>query len=56
MADSSMTFSDTLMQPGGEDFLRGLSGFMLNRIMEADVTQRIPEPQKKPTRYYGPSM
>ncbi|OIN36684.1 hypothetical protein AO411_2026375 [Salmonella enterica subsp. enterica serovar Sarajane] len=36
-----MTFSGTLMQPGGEDFLRELTEFMLNRIMEADVTQRI---------------
>lgn len=36
-----MTFSDTLMQPGGEDFLRELTEFMLNRIMEADVTRRI---------------
>lgn len=32
MADNSMTFSDTLMQPGGEDFLRELTEFMLNRI------------------------
>lgn len=29
------------MQPGGEDFLRELTEFMLHRIMEADVTQRI---------------
>ncbi|RAP67231.1 hypothetical protein ACZ87_03991 [Candidatus Erwinia dacicola] len=30
MADHSMTFSDTLMQPGGEDFLRELTElFML---------------------------
>ena len=29
------------MQLGGEDFLRELTEFMLNRIMEADVTQRI---------------
>lgn len=36
-----MTFSDTLMQLGGEDFLRELTEFILNRIMEADVTQRI---------------
>lgn len=36
-----MTFSNTLMQLGGEDFLRKLTEFMLNRIMEADVTQRI---------------
>ncbi|NJC99876.1 IS256 family transposase, partial [Candidatus Erwinia dacicola] len=41
MADNSMTFSNTLMQFGGEDFLRELTEFMLNRIMEADVTQRI---------------
>lgn len=41
MADHSMTFSDTLMQPGGEDFLRELTEFMLNRIMEVDVTRRI---------------
>ncbi|XYX40692.1 IS256 family transposase [Candidatus Erwinia dacicola] len=41
MADNSMTFSNTLMQLGGEDFLRELTEFMLNRIMEADVTQRI---------------
>ncbi|HAF8819688.1 TPA: hypothetical protein G5V04_005351 [Salmonella enterica] len=41
MADNNMTFSNTLMQPGGEDFLRELTEFMLNRIMEADVTQRI---------------
>lgn len=41
MADNSMTFSNTLMQLGGEDFLRELTGFMLNLIMEADVTQRI---------------
>lgn len=41
MADNSMTFTNTLMQPGGEDFLRELTEFMLNRIMEADVTQRI---------------
>ncbi|HFD7022183.1 TPA: transposase [Klebsiella pneumoniae] len=36
-----MTFSNTLMQLGSEDFLRELTEFMLNRIMEADVTQRI---------------
>lgn len=36
-----MTFSDTLMKPGGEDFLRELTEFMLNRIMEASVTRRI---------------
>lgn len=41
MADNSMTFSDTLMQLGGEDFLRELTELMLNRIMEADVTHRI---------------
>ncbi|EJA5988635.1 IS256 family transposase, partial [Salmonella enterica] len=41
MADNSMAFSNTLMQLGGEDFLRELTEFMLNRIMEADVTQRI---------------
>ncbi|XYX40467.1 IS256 family transposase [Candidatus Erwinia dacicola] len=41
MADNSMTFSNPLMQLGGEDFLRELTEFMLNRIMEADVTQRI---------------
>lgn len=41
MADNSMTFSNTLMQPGGEDFLRELTEFMFNRIMESDVTQRI---------------
>ncbi len=41
MADNSMTFSNTLMQLGGEDFLRELTEFMLNRIMETDVTQRI---------------
>ncbi|OIN33601.1 hypothetical protein AO411_2028245 [Salmonella enterica subsp. enterica serovar Sarajane] len=40
MADHGMTFSDPLMQPGGEDFLRELTEFMLNRIMEADITQR----------------
>ncbi|EOV3376356.1 transposase, partial [Edwardsiella ictaluri] len=41
MADNSMTFSNTLMQLGGEDFLRALTEFMLNRIMEDNVTQRI---------------
>lgn len=41
MADNNMTFSDTLMQPGGENFLPELTEFMFNRIMEADVTQRI---------------
>lgn len=41
MADNSMTFCNTLMQLGGEDFLRELTEFMLNRIMDADVTQRI---------------
>ncbi|RAP69834.1 hypothetical protein ACZ87_03371 [Candidatus Erwinia dacicola] len=35
MADNSMTFSNTLMQPSGEDFLRELNEFMLNRIMDA---------------------
>jgi putative transposase len=38
MADSSMTFSNALMQFVGEDFLRELSEFMLNRIMETYVT------------------
>ncbi|MGQ6034339.1 transposase [Serratia sp. IR-2025] len=32
MADNSMTFSNTLMQLGSEDFLRELTEFMLNRI------------------------
>lgn len=41
MADNNMTFSDTLMQPGGENFLLEFTEFMFNRIMEADVTQRI---------------
>ena len=41
MADHSMSFQDTLAQLGGEDFLRDLTEFMLNRIMEADVAQRI---------------
>lgn len=41
MADDSMTFSNTLMQLGGEDFLRELTELMLNRIIEADVAQRI---------------
>lgn len=41
MADHSMTFSNTLAQLGGDDFLRELTEFMLNRIMEADVTARI---------------
>ena len=41
MADNSMTFSNTQMQPGCEDFLHELTEFMLNRIMGADVTQRI---------------
>lgn len=41
MADHSMALNDTLMQLGGEDFLRELTEFMLNRIMEADVTARI---------------
>lgn len=29
------------MQPDGEVFLRKITEFMLNRIMEADVTQRL---------------
>ncbi len=41
MADHSMALNDTLMQLGGEDFLRELTEFMLNRLMEADVTARI---------------
>lgn len=41
MAGKSMTFSNTLMQLGCEDFLRELTELMLNRIMEADATQRI---------------
>lgn len=41
MADHSRSFQDTLAQLGGEDFLRDLTEFMLNRIMEADVAQRI---------------
>ncbi|RAP70626.1 transposase, Mutator family protein [Candidatus Erwinia dacicola] len=41
MADYSMTFSNTLAQLGGKDSLRELSELMLNRITEADVTQRI---------------
>ena len=41
MADHSMTFSNTLAQLGGDDFLRELTEFMLNRIMDADVTARI---------------
>lgn len=41
MSDNNMTFSYTLMQLGGEDFMRELTEFMLNRIMEADVNQRI---------------
>ncbi len=41
MVDHSMTFSNTLAQLGGEDSLRELTEFMLNRITEADVTQRI---------------
>jgi len=36
MADNSMAFSNTLMQLGGEDFLRELTEFMLNRIMEGE--------------------
>ena len=41
MGDNSMTFSNPLLQLGGEDFLRELTEFMLNPIMEPDVTQRI---------------
>ncbi|RAP70566.1 hypothetical protein ACZ87_02632, partial [Candidatus Erwinia dacicola] len=41
MADHSMTFSNTLVQLSGEDFLHELTELMLNRIMEANVTQRI---------------
>lgn len=41
MADNSMALNDALMQLGGEDFLRELTEFMLNRIMDADVTARI---------------
>ena len=41
MADHSMTFSNTLAQLGGEDFLRELTELMLNRIMEVDVIQHI---------------
>ncbi|WP_426815618.1 IS256 family transposase [Klebsiella sp. WOUb02] len=41
MADNSMALNDTLMQLGGEDFLRDLTEFMLNRIMDADVTAGI---------------
>ena len=41
MADNSMALNDTLMQLSGEDFLRDLTEFMLNRIMDADVTARI---------------
>lgn len=41
MADNSMALNDPLMQLGGEDFLRELTEFMLNRIMDADVTARI---------------
>lgn len=36
-----MTFSKTMMQHSGEEFLRELTKFMLNRIMEAEVTQLI---------------
>lgn len=36
-----MTLSNTMMLVGGEDFLRKLIEFMLNCIMEADVTQYI---------------
>lgn len=38
MADTSITFSNPLMQPGGESFLRELTELILNRIMETDVT------------------
>lgn len=41
MSDNSLTFSNALMQPGGEDFLRELTEFILNRIMRADITKRI---------------
>jgi putative transposase len=41
MAAHSMSFQDTLTQLGSEDSLRDLIEFMLNRIMEADVAQRI---------------
>jgi hypothetical protein len=41
MADNSISFQESLVQLGGEDFLRDLTEFMLNRIMEADVAQRI---------------
>lgn len=41
MADHSMSFQDTLAQLGGKDFLRDLTEFMLNRIMEGDVAQCI---------------
>ncbi len=44
MADNSMTFSNILMQPGGKGFLHEFTECMLNCIMEADVTQRIPDP------------
>lgn len=37
MVDNSMTFNNTLMQLGGENYLRELT---VNRIMEADATQR----------------
>jgi len=36
-----MTFSNTLMQLSGEDFLREFTEFMLNHIFETDVTYRI---------------
>lgn len=32
MADNSMTFRNTLMQPGGKDLLCELTEFMLNHI------------------------
>lgn len=37
MADNSMTFSNTLVQLDGEDFLRELTEFTLNLIMKSDV-------------------
>lgn len=36
-----MASSNPLMQPGGEDFLRELTEFMLYRIMKADITLLI---------------
>ena len=46
MAYHSMSFQDTLVQLCGEDFLRDLTEFMLNRIMEADVAQQLRIPAK----------